>query len=226
MRQDFAAFAQAQTGSGSVPIEDGVKLLRLLNARYTARYPVVALRVVYESAVGVLHEHGWWDDKSPPLFQANDDEVREIVEVLTEILTRVAQHPVPQPYSLLTKWLHFCLPDTFVICDLQAVSSIQKCSDFLHGHLGPRSPIRRQFRWVSIYETGGRGYGGVLRFYRLCREAADKAGIMGELLEASRRLEALQHQMPDCLNTRISVLDVLDKHLWQANGDAYKLGIA
>ena len=48
---------------------------------------------------------------------------------------------------------------------------------------------------------------------------------MGELLASSYLLEQMQHQLPNCLDTRISVLDVLDKHLWQANGSTKKLGL-
>jgi len=186
---------------------------------------VAALPIIYKSAISVLYEHGWWNGQAPNLFQANDNEVQEIVKVLTGILACVAQHPVPQPYSLLTKWLHFCLPDTFVICDSQAVNSIQRCSDLMYQHLGLRSPTRRQLRAVSIYESGGKGYVGILNFYRLCRDAADEAGLMGELLASSYLLEQMQHQLPNCLDTRISVLDVLDKHLWQANGSTKKLGL-
>jgi hypothetical protein len=226
MRQEFAVFVQAQNEAQVVTADEGTKLLRLLNARYTTRYPVAGLPIVYESAVSVLHEYGWWNGQSPILFQATDDQVQQIVNVLVEILARIAKTPIPQPYSLLTKWLHFCLPDTFVICDSQAVKSIQASSDISHNQLGPRSPTRRQFRAISIYETGGRGYIGILNFYRLCGEAADRAGLMSELFTSSQRLEQMQHQMPNCLNTRISVLDVLDKHLWQANGNVQNLGIA
>ena len=212
MRQEFAAYVRVQTELKMVAVDEGVKLLRLLNAKYSARYPVAALPRVYESATRILHEHGWWGDQAPNLFLADNKEVQEIVKVFTEILALVAQHPVPQPYSLLTKWLHFCLPDTFVICDSQAVNSIQASSDLLHKHFGPRSLPRRQFRVISIYEKGGKGYEGALNFYRLCGEAADKAGMLAGLQEAAQRLEAIQHQIPGCRNTRISVLDVLDKH--------------
>lgn len=226
MRQEFAIFIQAQTASESVAADEGIKLLRLLNAKYKARYPVAALPIVYESAVSTLHEQGWWNGQAPNLLQATDDQVQQVLNVLTSILSRVDQHHVPQPYSLLTKWLHFCFPDTFVIFDSQAANSIQTCSDFMHGHLGPQSSIRRQFRRVSIYEKGGKGYMGLLRFYYLCGQAADEGGLMGALLKSSQQMEAVQHQIPGCLNTRISVLDVLDKHFWKANGDAHKLGIA
>ncbi len=180
--------------------------------------------VFYGCTYDVLDRHGWWSDAPPRLFGATDDQAGEIASAMQEILAAFVRRGDARNYSLLTKWLHFCFPDTFAIYDSQAAKSIEAASARLS--LAPSPGVGRdQFSYRRISDTSGTGYVDLLNFYRLFWDAARSSGLATGVQHAAEAAQTMLRGQPGCPDAQVSTLDILDKLLWKAEGSYEGLGL-
>jgi hypothetical protein len=125
----------------------------------------------------------------------------------------------------LSKILQSNFPDTFAIIYSRAARSIKRWSDNAHGNVRPSTPPRSKIRETTLRDTTGRTYPGLLVFYRRFRNFASRANLMDELSSAADRMQQLIQRQPLSDEARVSMLDVLDKLLYLADGNIVTLGL-
>lgn len=155
---------------------------------------------------------------SPPdLLIISDAEAKEkVADFVRLMLDKSKEQGLPRLYSLVTKFLHFCFPNTFPIFDSQAAASIQMWSYFAFAD-GPED-ARKDWTTAALSDFSRCGYHRVVRFYREWWQA-----LTDEQREAVVQCaEALQGILQ---GVYVSRLDLLDKFLWKAKGDPIKLGL-
>jgi len=226
-RQRFAEITAAVARDKAQAQYEAIELLKVLGNRYKAIWPdtKITYPVFYSVVCQTIDHWGWWARPSPMLYGSSDGEASVIAGVIRDALTLFVSRGDSRNYSLLTKWLHFSFPDTFAIYDGNAARSIQEAMSVLLGGEEKSGLDREQFLADRIGNTNGVGYIGLLNFYRLCWNAARSAGLEGDLKAAARENEELLRSEPRCGDGRESTVDVLDKLLWKANGQATLLGI-
>lgn len=229
MRGNFTSLRQSIVLNPSLARDEGVASLHGLNRDYRTRHSRPAeLPRLYEELVAGVEEVGWWKGSPLQLLSCSDDEVPVISGVVEGVLARVVawpDRPGVRAYSLITKWLHFLLPDTFAIFDWQVAASIQSWSNLAQAALPARDARRLQYTASVIGFGDGRGYIGILRFYReLWRSVRD--GTLGAALQmAANEMQAIVRTVPGGESGTVNVIDVLDKLLWQAGGSPRVLGL-
>jgi hypothetical protein len=156
------------------------------------------------------------------LLGATDHEVEEIAGIVKETLELFTQHGDGRNYSLLSKWLHFCFPDTFAIYDSHAAHSIEVISRAIP--LTSAGVHSTQFLQDTISNTSGGGYRGLLNFYRLFWDAA--GGLTRQIQRESHEIQSLLRQEAGCPSARVTPFTLVDMLLWMSNGSQEDLGLA
>ena len=231
LRQQLALLVETIPDDPRLAREAGVILLNEVRVRYRTQRSVTGYQLegIYDDCVQSLDERRWLTTGPPSLLTHTPNFSADIALVYTNALKRVCQRPGKRPFSLLSKWLHLCYPDSFVIYDRNAAASIKCWSDHTHCHLSMKAMQRLQFDvensdWVRNWSEIG-WYLGLLRFYQQFCQTAEELGLSTELQEAATGLENLlyasgEHQV------QVSVTTIVDGLLWRANGDAATLGLA
>lgn len=200
--------------------------LRQLNESYRAGFMFEHLPVLHGSLLVTLRECDWLLNAPPPLLDCGADESRRIANVVVEVLKLTRAGGGKRPYSLVTKFLHFCFPDTFALYDSQAGRSIQMWAVFAFDDAvqeGKEAAAR--FDEAGLADTNGRRYRSVLDFYRgvwAANEATVRTALASKASEIQDRIRAESGQR----DARVTALDLIDKLLWQANGNPIRLGLA
>lgn len=173
----------------------------------------------YESINEMVKKRGWWNSEPPPLFGSSEAEAKEIAAVVPGSLDLFKQQGDHLNYVLATKWLYFCFPDTFAIYDSYAAKTIDKV--FPRLNFGPNASRldTRQFQIYSLREGRGRGYIGMVNFYRSFWSTACASGLDTRLTAVADEIQSLLRRQPGCDDARVSTLDILDKLLWIASWD-------
>ncbi|MGI6294474.1 MAG: hypothetical protein ACOX3G_00110 [Armatimonadota bacterium] len=188
--------------------------LRSVNGFYRTRYSLALIQDMAQIAFDSVQFEGWWSNDPPDILQCSDAEAASIAAFIPRTLQHMSKSGLHHPYSLLTKWMHFCFPDSFVIYDWQVALSVQTWSYFTFALEDSSS---EHFAANNIAQLDGSGYRNLLDFYRFCWESA-----------ASQQRDALQAVAKDlgaAISSHVSIIDVIDKALWKANGDPRKMGL-
>jgi hypothetical protein len=195
-----------------------------LNRRYHTRAP--RLPILCEALIQTILESGWLG--SPPsLFDGPADELRTIAKVVPTIIEySLAGGATRKEYSLVTKFLHFCFPTTFVIYDVQAACSIRTWAWFAFDDdsTAEMRPADR-FDVLRLSDTQGSGYGGLMLFYRTVWNASSQ-NARRELLASAAGLSSRCMSGSHLSETSVSPIDVIDKLIWYASGNPIRLGLA
>ena len=145
---------------------------------------------------------------------ASDSEMDETTSIVPIVLREASAAGLDRPYSLVTKFLHFCFPDSFGIYDAQAANSIQTWNYF---SFALDDSVGLKFNSTHMSNPTGNGYRAIMDFYRLCWEHATKEQLAD--LETAAQALALEIDAP------VSPLYVIDNLIWNANGDPRLLGL-
>jgi hypothetical protein len=96
-----------------------IVLLMMMGERYKALWPDtrITFPVFYDGMYEAIERQGWWRGLPPTLFGSSSDNADEIAGVVQHSLEFFKQNGDNRNYSLVTKWLHFCFPETFAIYD-------------------------------------------------------------------------------------------------------------
>ncbi|MCC6442591.1 MAG: hypothetical protein IT210_03925 [Armatimonadetes bacterium] len=212
LRQSFTEFVRnaleptAQT--------QAYQCLKDLNGYYRTRYALERLPGMVDIAMRTVQCQDWWRFSPPELFTCTEEEVAGLAELVAESLKNMASAGLTQPYSLLTKWLHFCFPKSFVIFDAQAAASIQSWCYFTF----PLStPAWSRFTIGATSRGASGGYHGFLDFYRFLWWHAGEEQRIG-LTKAAQALSQV-------IKAPIHESGLIDLHIWYASGDPRKLGL-
>lgn len=197
--------------------KEAVEAFRSLNYNYRTRAPLRTAGLFIGTLLGELKEQKWLESDPPALLadtvhSASADLISAVVPaILTDFKAKGGRHD----YSLLTKFLHFTYPETFPIYDAQVARSVQEWAYFSF-----REGEERKWKEFSVGTIGnldGSGYRHLVEFYRQFWAAACP--------DDQVQLRKIANEMEDIVGGKVSVLDVLDKHLWIANGNAVILGL-
>jgi hypothetical protein len=210
MRDMFGSF-RASAAQAAFDV-GGYDALRYLNGFYNTMYPLVKLREVSAIMCETVAATGWWTTEPPNIMRCSGTESQRIASFVPGLLERISDAGLDHPHSLLTKWLHFCFPDSFVIYDSRAACSVQMWSYFTY-------PIGagEQFSANVIGRSDGSGYRGMLLFYQMCWELTTE----DERAHLGKAAQTLSEE----IDSAVGVIDVMDKMLWLANGDPRKMGL-
>ncbi len=168
---------------------------------------------------GAILETVAQSESFPRLLGCSDADANVLCDVLMNAIARIRElggHR--REYSGVAKFLHFLRPDSFALIDTNAARSIGTWA-----RIAFPSDRRERSRFLRTNEDkSGRDYRSVLDFYRCVwasvspdrRAAAEAAASdLQQLLRVHRR------------NAFVTVLGLIDKLMWRANGDATKLGL-
>lgn len=217
-RQRFAELSdQLLRGPNRVETE-AFHLLRELNADYRTRFDIrhleTAGRVILTSVDQPL--------RSQELFALSDDEAGQVADQLPDIISGIAEKSGKRPYSLITKYLHFLFPALHVIYDSQAAQSAWMWSLFA---FEDENPAIESFTYASLSDRSGKSYHSLVRLYKLLWQNSERQDRK-RALQTAESLQQFLRDVPDCGNARVTVLDLIDKHLWSCNGNPITLGLA
>jgi hypothetical protein len=225
LRQQFCDLASRLRGHGECG-QAAMVALRQLNGLYRTRFKSEHLPMLHGSLLDVLRECEWLLTAPPNLLTCGGDESRRIADVVVNVLGRMQEGGAKRPYSLITKFLHFCFPGTFAIYDSQAGRSIQMWAVFAFDDaVQGEKDAASGFDEDSLADTNGRGYRSVLDFYRgvwAANEANVQAALESKASEMQDRIRAESGQR----DARVTAIDLIDKVLWRANGNPLRLGLA
>ena len=214
MRRSFSVLVGALAGEEHDSLSLAQERLQYLNGKYMTRYPLLYLRKAAEVIVCYVRERDWWAANPPRLMESTDEQAAVLAESISEILRRIHKTGCSRPYSLLTKYLHFCFPDSFPIYDAQAALSIQMWSYLAYDNRGPEW---QPFQFARIADTSGEGYHSIVRFYRRLWASSSH--------EQRSYLTMNSDYISEVIEGRVSVPDLVDKLLWSASGDPLPLGL-
>jgi len=228
MRQSFFEVRRAIAREKNLAEHKATELLKELGKRYKAIWPDTKFTypVFYSGVYEAIQKQDWWASNPPGLFGSTPKEAEAIGGVVREALVFFISRGSGRNFSLLSKWLQFCFPDTFAIYDSNAARSIEAVLKRVSLEPPWTNVDREQFQIERIGITNGAGYNGLLNFYRLFWDGVRSAGLQHDLQSAVSENESLLRSEPNCWDARVSGLDILDKLLWKANGSAELLGIA
>lgn len=222
MRGGFASLAKFLAEDVSESVDQALIMLRYLNGAYRTRASVTQLGVLATEAVAAVRRLGWWTGKAPNLLEATNEEAYAVSNLVPAVLRKVSERGARKAYSLLTKFLHFVLPETFVIYDSQAANSIGMWSLFAF-HDDVQS--QRRFQVDRISSTTGKGYVELVDFYRTIWKSAP-AEDHEAANQSAQVLERMLQSHCDSYAVRVTVLDLVDKFLWISDGNPIRLGLA
>jgi hypothetical protein len=168
--------------------------------------------MLHGSLLDVLRECEWLLTAPPNLLTCGGDESRRIADVVVNVLGRMQEGGAKRPYSLITKFLHFCFPGTFAIYDSQAGRSIQMWAVFAFDDaVQGEKDAASGFDEDSLADTNGRGYRSVLDFYRgvwAANEANVQAALESKASEMQDRIRAESGQR----DARVTAIDLRFHH--------------
>lgn len=224
MRQQFGQLAQRLRRREQCQ-QDVLAMLRQLNALYGTRFKGENLPLVRDELLNILRTNEWLLADPPSLFEMADGRVDEVARIVPGVLQRTKAGGATRPYSLVTKFLHFCFPTTFAIFDSQAAKSIHMWAVFAFDEDNiAESAFAAKFAVAVLSDTGGSGYQAVLGFYRTLWNA----GSPEQRTALGAQAAATEHVLRDQISQTASVttIDLIDKLLWQAAGNPLRLGLA
>ena len=133
-----------------------------MGKRYRAIWPDTKIKypIFYDCMYEAVDRRGWWTNNPPKLLGAADEEVRVIAEVVKDALTLFMHRGDGRNYSLLSKWLHFCFPETFAIYDSRAAQSVETVSKGVSLQPARGGAESHHFLREAISDTSGKGYLG------------------------------------------------------------------
>jgi len=224
MRHRFFDLRERWRAGDQMTRDVAARLLAHLNGRYATRHSSADLPHLCDATLEGLGQSGWLENEPAALLGASDESLKGLAELLETILEEAqARGCRKRPYVLATKFLHFCFPQSFAISDAQARVSMEAWAKVA---LDPQIHDERvrlgrlNANWMG--DTSGRGYIGVLEFYRGLWDSIDDQA-RAELSKAAEELTEFVRAHEGARNAYVGVLDVLDKHLWHGNGDLTEL---
>ncbi len=225
IRQGFAEITGAIAANKAGAQPAAIDLLKEMGKRYRAIWSDTKIRypVFYDCMYQAVDRRGWWTSTPPRLLGAADEEVEAMGEALKDALTLFTQRGDGRNYSLLSKWLHFCFPDTFAIYDSHAAHSVETVSKKVSLRLARGGVQSTHLLREAISNTSGKGYLGLLNFYRLFWDAASSAGMTNDIQNESEKIQSLLREERGCESARVSPLTLLDMLLWMSNGSPQAL---
>lgn len=212
MRQD--CFDLRKRLPSGVTAELVFNTLRGINGFYNTRHSLEHVREFAGILLKAVKDAGWWSADPVMMLDCSDSDAESLAEFVCNTISNIHASGLPKPYSLLTKWLHFCFPDSFAIYDARISLSVQAWSYFTHKLTDPSSG---KFLAAETWNTDGSGYKGIIEFYRCCWQYSNEG--------QQSRLRACAADLTELIGAPVGVIDVLDKLLWLANGDPRKMGL-
>jgi hypothetical protein len=202
--------------------DEAKDLLHAINGYYHVHFPNRHLSFVAESIHSAVAAQNWWATALPMVLDLSlaDAEADAISRVVADSVNNayakiVETHDTVRrhPYSLVTKFLHFCFPSTVPIYDRQVAVGIQMWSTSTYGQ--PEERQRFDVKHTTV--TDASGYRGIIDFYRLVWE--------GALPVQRAALSQYAARLSCDVGVPLTVVDLIDNLLWWANGDARRLGL-
>jgi hypothetical protein len=225
MRQQFHNLAQRLQGREDCQ-PDALAALNQLNRRYKTRFKSSSLPILRDELLAMLWSSDWLLAAPPQLLECPEDHSQALSAVISNVLQRTRLGGANRPYSLVTKFLHFCFPATFTIYDSQAAKSIHMWAIFAFDEDdAAQNADAGRFDEVALGDTGGHGYLNVLSFYRTIWDAGtpdDKSALNSQAAQMEELLRGQGGESP----VRVTTIDLIDKLLWRANGNPFRLGLA
>ncbi|MBM4017482.1 MAG: hypothetical protein FJ288_03995 [Planctomycetes bacterium] len=149
----------------------------------------------------------WPDYRPPPLLSEQPEQCAcKISSLVPCILGCLKKSCGRQDYSLVTKFLHFTYPETYPIFDARVARAIEEWAYFTFRQLAERH------NWKNYQALGDpTNYEHLVRFYATlwlaCRQ------------EEKMKLRSSAEEMSGIVGASVSVLDLIDKHLWRCAGN-------
>jgi hypothetical protein len=228
-------FAQLKFGLSfdEKAISQSLELLRLINDMYNATQRFDRFADVNNCLVETMTRIS--QEGSPiALLDGATHEREQLSKAITHVLACIKRKQQERgekpytPYSLVSKFLHFARPDSFVIVDAHAATSIAiwRFFAFECEKRGGCTEAKR-FSWeTTCKDKTGKGYEHVLEFYQLVWKHAS-AALRKEAEVVTLEIQNnLIRRQPNAEQARFTVLDLINKLLWQANGNPIFLGLA
>ena len=193
---------------------DAHRLCRDLNGYYKTRYSIIKLTSLVPIICDAITSRNWWRNGPPKVCDISGSELDMITSVVPIILNETRAAGLNRPYSLTTKFLHFCFPDSFGIYDGQAANSIQVWSYF---SFSPDDSASHKFQWDYMSNPTGKGYHAIMDFYKLCWEHATRE----QLADLENAAEALTQE----IGAPVSPIYIINNLIWHTDGDPRLLGL-
>jgi len=216
-RQAFQRLRDMLRVDGGAAREEAVELLWRLRINYSVQFfPTAGRDGFVQVVLEALRARDWLSDEPPKLLGGNEEALERMAELLPPALVRHKAIVGRRDYSLLTKYLHFLFPESYPIYDSQAAASIRMWAYFEFRQHGGLDGWER-FTWERLADPSGNGYADLMRFYvRLWSDAS---------ADQRSQLQQLAANTEELIGGRVTVLDLIDKLLWQANGHPVHLGL-
>lgn len=211
MRWRFAELVATRRSTGSFASAN--ERLRDLNRDYRTRFKLDHLPAVAASIERAIDQSRWWCESPPAVLGSSPEDAEAIASLVKRAVSGVTAPDAKRPYSLATKFLHFSFPETITIYDAQVAASIQVWSFFAFAH---DEPGWRRFGFWPIAATDAGSYRSVL-VYRAFWDAASPEQ-RDDLRRAAIDVSAV-------LGGPTTIVDLVDKLMWRANGDPRLLGL-
>lgn len=231
LRHRMALLPSMIVADPRVAREIGLTLLNKVRIGYSTQRSTAEHQLpgIYDDFLSVVTNKNWLLQEPVHLFGSSLEEAKDIAQVYVELLKRVSKRGGKRPFSLLTKWLHQCFPQTFAIYDKNAARSVLTWSNQKLSHISSTDLRRLQFDveasyWVKRWDDPG-WYLGILNFYRIFWQIAIQQEASSDIENAAEGLQNILHSQPRYSHARMTPLQVLDGLLWQANGDTSLLGL-
>ncbi len=206
--------------------QDALVALRQLNRLYKTRFKSEDLPLLRDELLATLWTCDWLLAAPPQLLEYPEDQLQAITGVVKNVLQRTKAGGAKRPYSLVTKFLHFCFPTTFAIYDSQAAKSIHMWAVFaFDDDDAADKAVATRFDELVLGDTGGYGYSAVLNFYRTIWNASTPEDKTALNVQAARAQDLMRSHSGQS-TARVTVIDLIDKLLWRARGNPVRLGLA
>ena len=222
MRQRMASLVEQIRAGSTEALANASTMLRRVATVYKVQY--FAKYDERPTSDCILHEVGrlgWWASAPPLLLSSSESEATALAQLVSSCLEGFQQFGGKRHFSLVTKFLHFSFPDSFVIFDSQAAKSINQWAMFVFRDAGS---VPWQFETRVMSDPSGKGYGAILDFYRrLWRIAPEPDQI--EAIAVAKGLERELRGGNEFPRANVGVVDLIDKLLWIADGNPLRLGL-
>lgn len=212
LRTGFQNMMTVTSESGSLSV--AYRLCRDLNGFYRTRYSITKLTSLVPIICDAISSRNWWKNDPPKVRDLSGSEFDMVSSIVPTILDEASKASLDRPYSLTTKFLHFCFPDSFGIYDAQAANSIQTWSYF---SFSPDDSAGSKFYYNQMSNPTGKGYCAIMDFYRLCWEYATN----DQLIDLENAARTLTQE----IGAPVSSLYVIDNFIWHMKGDPRLLGL-
>lgn len=200
--------------------------LRELNRWYRTRFKSEHLGLLQESLLNALGQSEWPLIAPPSLLECDDEGIHQLANTVENLLRDTHAAGANRPYSLVSKFLHFCFPNTFAIYDRQAGQSIRMWAFFAFDEaVQEEKKAASRFDDADLADTTGHGYFDILRFYRNVW-AASHSNDRGLLELKALEIQERMRSGVATRDARVTTIDLIDKLLWKANGNPIRLGLA